>query len=305
MARAEFSERHYELAINIELVRRSNQYFVPSQNEEAKLGYDIALVPALPPLWASLTTGLPGVGPADPRVPRATSLFLQYKKPDHISNRRGKEAGDRAALGRGNDVPYYRFHLPKDQLEVLLDLEATVAGRATVCYAAGVFHKRADFYHHKAGLAVAENSTFLPLEDVRAELLAMGIAPTALTEDHRWTYDERGGNGLLRSEPRRIDGMTLEGLRSNLRARATEAEELEGHVGGLTRSINDWRDRWEEGKRRRRLPIRRDEELTSFRLVPPQIEEGTPAVRAQQFLDSLGIGWFLAIPAQTRDEARP
>jgi hypothetical protein len=99
--------------------------------------------------------------------------------------------------------------------------------------------------------------------------------------------------------------MTLEGLRSDLRARATEAEELEGHVGGLTRSINDWRDRWEEGKRRRRLPTRRDEELGSFRRVPPQIEEGTPAVRAQQFLDSLGVGWFLAIPAQTRDEARP
>jgi hypothetical protein len=238
-------------------------------------------------------------------VPRATSLFLQYKRPEHISNRRGKEAGDRAAFGPGNDVPYYRFQLPKKQLEVLLELEETVAGRAAVCYAAGVFHQRADFYHHKAGLTVAENSTFLPLEDVRADLLAMGAAPTALTEDHRWTYDVRGGNGLLRSEPRRIDGRTLESLRADLRARAAEAEELEGHVGGLSRSINDWRGRWEESKRRR-LPVRRDEEVPAFRRVRPRIEEeGTPMVRAQQFLDSLGIGWFLAIPAQTRGQARP
>jgi hypothetical protein len=305
MARAEFSERHYELAINIELVRNSNQYFVPSQNEEAKDGYDIALVPALPPLWASLTAGLPGVGPADPRLPRATSLFLQYKKPEHISNRRGKEAGDRASLVPANDVPYYRIKLPKDQLEVLLDLEGTVAGRAAVCYAAGVFHKRADFYHHKVGLTVGENSTFLRLADVRAELIAMGIAPTALTEDHCWTYDESGGNGLLRSEPRRIEGRTLEDLRGDLRAPAVEAEELEGHVGGLTRRINDWRDRWEERKPRRRLPIRRDEEVPSLKRAWRQIEEPRPAVKAQQFLDSLGIGWFLAIPAKRRDgEAR-
>jgi hypothetical protein len=308
MARAEFSERHYELAINIELVRDSNQYFVPSQVEEATGGYDIALVPALPPLWASLTAGLPGIGPAgDPRLPRATSLFLQYKKPEHISNRRGKQSTKRAAaLGSGSDVPYYRFKMPKDQLEVLLDLETTVSGRAAVCYAAGVFHRRADFYHHKETLTVAENSTFLPLEEVRAELLAMGISPTGLTEDHCWTYDESGSDGLLCSESRRIEGRTLEGLRDDLRAPAAEAEALEGHVGDLTRSINEWRDRWEMSKRRRRLPIRRDEELPSFKRAPRQIEEATPAVRAQQFLDSLGIGWFLAIPARRRGgEAKP
>lgn len=76
MAKAEFSERHYELAINLELVRTSNQYFVPSQNEEATLGYDIALVPALPPIWSSLTERLPGVGAAEPHLPRASRRLL-------------------------------------------------------------------------------------------------------------------------------------------------------------------------------------------------------------------------------------
>ncbi len=307
MARAEFSERHYELAINLELVRESNRYFVPSQNEEAELGYDIALVPALPPLWSSLTEGLPGVGRgSEPRLARATSLFLQYKQPEHISNRNGKEAAERAALGPGRDIPYYRFQLPKNQLEVLLDLEATVSGAAAVCYAAGVFHRRGDFYRHKAGLSVAQNSIFLRLEHVRAGLLAGGFDPAALVGDHCWTYDERGGNGLLCSEPWRIEGTTMERLRWDLRAPAAEADALEEHVDVLTRGINDWRGRWEEGDRRRRLPVREDEALPPLRYMAPQIEEPSEAVKAQQFLDSLGIGWFLAIPVRKRNgDANP
>jgi len=302
MARAEFSERHYELAINIELVRESNRYFVPSQNEEADLGYDIALVPALPPLWASLTEGLAGVGSGgDSRVPRATSLFLQYKQPEHISNRNGNEAEERSSLGADSDVPYYRFKLPKDQLEVLLDLEETVAGDAAVCYAAGVFHRRADFYRNKAALTVAENSTFLRLEKVRTELLDMELNPAALTDDHSWTYDEGGGNGLLCSEPRRVEGWPLERLRSDLRARAAEAEPLEGHVGRLASGVAAWRDRWQEPELQKRLPVRKDEEVRGLEYMPRQIEEPSKVLQAQQFLDSLGIGWFLAIPARRRD----
>ncbi len=301
MARAEFSERHYELAINIELVRLSNQYYVPSQNEEATLGYDIALVPALPPLWRSLTEGLPGVGgTAEPRLARAISLFLQYKQPEHVSNRNGNEAGSRQAVFSGSAVPYYRFRLPREQLRVLLDLQTTFAGRASVCYAAGLFHRRADFYRHKAALDVATNSIFLRLDDVRSGLVAGGFDPGALTTDHSWTYDQGGTRGLLCSEPWRIEGASLGGLREGLRAPAGEAESLKGHVNSLTREINVWRGRWEEEGRRKRLPVREDESLLTFKQIP-QLEEPSEAVKAQQFLDSLGIGWFLAIPARIRD----
>jgi hypothetical protein len=303
MARAEFSERHYELAINLELVQASHQYFVPSQNEEAALGYDIALVPALPPIWSSLTERLPGVGrTAEPRLPRATSLFLQFKRPDYISNRNGKEAAAREAELPGPTVPYYRFELQRAQLEVLLDLQATVCGRAAVCYAAGTFHENRDFYAHKMGLDVAGNSVFLRLDEVRAELLAGGFDPAQLSEDHRWTYDRHGGHGLLCSEPRRIWGATLEDLREGLREPAAEAEPLEEHVETLTRGINDWRGRSEEQVRRGRLPVREGEELPVFGYATPQIEEPSDAVKAQQLLDALGIGWFLAIPAHRRDQ---
>jgi hypothetical protein len=300
MARAEFSERHYELAINLELVRASNQYFVPSQSEEARLGYDIALVPALPPIWSSLTERLPGVGvTAEPRLPRATSLFLQFKRPEYISNRNGKEAAAREVELSGPTIPYYRFELQQTQLEVLLDLQATFSGRAAVCYAAGMFHERKHFYAHKISLNVGGNSIFLRLDEVRAGLLAGGFNPAELRKDHRWTYDRHGGRGLLCSEPRRIEGATLEGLRADLRGPAAEAELLEEHVEVLTRGINAWRGRSEEQVRRERLPVREDE-LSLFRYRGRQIEEPSDAVKAQQFLDALGIGWFLAIPARRR-----
>lgn len=71
----------------------------------------------------------------------------------------------------------------------------------------------------------------------------MELDPAALEDDHCWTYDEEGGNGLLCSEPRRVEGWPLERLRSVLRARAAEAEPLEGHVGRLTSGVDDWRYR--------------------------------------------------------------
>lgn len=299
MARAEYSERHYELAINIELVRRSNQYYVPSQNEEAALGYDIALVPALPPLWRSLTEGLTGVGArAEPRLARATSLFLQYKLPEYVGNRNGGQTKAREAAVAGSAVPYYRFKMPREQLRVLLDLQATFAGRAAVCYTAGLFHRRASFYEHKAALSVAQNSIFLRLEEVEAGLVASGFDPAALTADHCWTCDERGSQGLLCSEPWRVEGTSLRELRETLRAPVAEAEPLERHVTSLTSDLNAWRDRWEPERRRRRLPLREDEGRVFWQA--PQIEEPSETVRTQQFLDSLGIGWFLAVPARDR-----
>jgi hypothetical protein len=300
MARAEYSERHYELAINIELVRRSNLYYVPSQNEEGALGYDIALVPALPPLWRSLTEGLSGVGrTAEPRLARATSLFLQYKLPEYVSNRNGGQTKARETALAAAAVPYYRFKMPKEQLRVLLDLQASFAGRAAVCYAAGLFHRRGAFYRHKAALEVAGNSIFLRLEDVESGLVAGGFDPAALTGDHCWTYDESGGRGLLCSEPWRIEGSSLRGLTEGLRGPAAAAEPLERHVDSLTKELNLWRGRWEPEVRRGRLPLREEKGPWAFKQAP-QIEEPSEAVRTQQFLDSLGIGWFLAVPARGR-----
>lgn len=303
MARAEFSERHYELAINIELVRESREYFVPSQPEEAGLGYDIALVPALPKLWRPLVEGLPGVGgEAGPAAPYATSLFVQYKTPEFLRRRNAKQAARREGEF-GLHEPFYRFEIRKTQTEVLLALQKRFAGKARVCFAAGKFHQRQHFYTLKLRSEVAENSVFLPVDNVRRELR---FEP-GKKDRHYWTYDQRGENGLLCSEARRVEGLPLRGLKQSLLERAApQRQPLETHVESLTEGLRDW-GRESAETYRERLPSEpemtgpiweHEDEMDTRPFLTSRRDRA--AIEVHQTLDAFGLGWFLAIPAQRR-----
>ena len=308
MTVAAYSERHYELAINIELVSKANEYVVPTQNEEKDLGWDIALVPALPKLWASLTEGTTGVGEDFGHgVPSATSLFLQYKRPEYLWARNAKEASKRKAAFRRH-TPYYRFKLDKEQLERLLQLQSEVKGRARVCYAAGVFHKRSDFYGLKTSLSVAEHSVFVTLEEVRGAL-EEERQEVPETEHHVWSYDENGHNGLLNSEPRPLEGMGFEGLKSSLQEQRREAAEpLLRHVTSLSDQLQAWMrtiDRSQLRTERARLEpgyelLRVDEISTRFAEIDDMSIEARSVVEMQQTLDEAGIGWFVGVPVERR-----
>jgi hypothetical protein len=298
MARAEFSERHYELAINLEMLRHSSEYFVPSQPEEKELAYDIAVVPTLPGAWSRLAAGLPGVGQGwAPGLAPATSLFIQYKRPDFISNRNGKQSGKREARFRGHH-PYYRIELEKEQLEVLLDLQQRLSGRASVCYTAGYFHRREEFYLHKLAGSVADSSIFLPLHRVETELVAMGLHPPLHQENHSWTYDQRGTQGMLSSEDRALEGLGWDDFRQTLR-QAPEAEPLEWHVEETAGTVLDWQ-RDSVDRRRPRLPDRDYEWRGPAIRRAPDLPT-TPLIEAHEALDRLGIGWFLAVRARRRE----
>lgn len=297
MARAEFSERHYELAVNLEMLRHSSDYFVPSQPEEKDAGYDIAVVPALPGAWSALVRGLPGVGSRTmPELAPATSLFLQYKRPDFIGNRNGKQSSRREARF-GEHHRYYRIKLEKAQLEVLLDLQRRLSGRATVSYAAGCFHTRPDFYSHKFIGSVATNSLFLRLEEVERELLTMGYVPPTVGEDHCWTYDEHGGRGLLTSEDRPLEGNTWQRFVETLREVPSE-QPLREHLDVVADTLRGWRREYVE-PRRRRLPRWGDQRVEAL-YERPHRPPMTPVMEAHEALDQLGIGWFLAVRAIPR-----
>jgi hypothetical protein len=299
MARAEFSERHYELAVNLEMLRHSDEYFVPSQPQEKTEGYDIALVPALPGTWSRLAAGLPGVGPRGaPALAPATSLFIQYKRPDFIGNRNGRQSPAREARFRRHD-PYYRIKLEKEQLEVLLALQERFSGRASVCYTAGCFHTRPEFYSCKLAGSVGANSIFLPLARVEGELRAMGLHPPKVDQDHFWTYDPNGGHGLLCSDDRPLEGLRWEEFAQTLR-QVPETEPLEQHVGVAVGTLLDWRREYVE-PRRPHLPTPYEEWIppTPRRLPRPQT---TPLIEAHEELDRLGIGWFLAVHARQRED---
>lgn len=298
MARAEFSERHYELAINLEMLRHSSEYFVPSQPEEKDLGYDIAVVPTLPGAWSRLAAGLPGIGPGGPPgLAPATSLFIQYKRPDFISNRNGKQSKRREKRFRAHR-PYYRIKLEKEQLEVLLELQQQLSERASVCYTAGCFHRRGEFYLHKLAGSVGDNSVFLPLQRVKTDLVAMGLHPPRLNENHSWTYDGHGARGMLSSDDHALEGLRWEDFLRTLRE-VPETEPLERHVEATAGTLLEWQRESVE-PRRPRLPARPDEwtELPFRR--PPDIPT-TPVIEAHEALDRLGIGWFLAVRARRRE----
>ena len=302
MASSEFSERHYELAINLELISGINEYYVPSQNEEATLGYDVALVPNLPYVLEYLTHGRRGVkSPGGSGPVSAVSLFLQYKRPHFISNRNGKETEERSLKGAMPPVPYYRITLQPEQLEALLALEEEVGEEAAVCYAAAKFHLSSDFYSYKSRLDVASNSIFLSVKQVREDLYELGWTPSTPLGKHCWTYDPGGGDGVLCSEPRRLEGETFERLRGRLREAVAEAKPAREHVDLLSTRISGWRERFEEKARREELPARFEDGVPIYE--PWALTDDLdPELRTRQFLDQLGIGWFLAVPMRQAEE---
>lgn len=281
------------------MLRHSDEYFVPSQREEKTAGYDIAVVPTLPGAWSRLAAGLPGVGTGGPPgLAPATSLFIQYKRPDFISNRKGKQSPERERRFRRHD-PYYRIKLEKEQLAVLLELQDRFSGRASVCYTAGCFHTRPEFYSYKVAGSVADNSIFLPLNRVNGELVAMGLHPPRVAEDHFWTYDPNGRLGLLCSEARPLEGLHWEELRQTLR-QMPETEPLEQHVRAAVGALLDWRQESVE-PRRPRLPTPHEDWTTPTpRRVPRPLT--TPLIEAHEELDRLGIGWFLAVGTRRRED---
>jgi len=313
--RAEFSERQYELAMNLELLSgaKAPLFSTPSQAAEKTLGYDVALVPAFPTVWSlvgysSPPSGvIPGFGVLghDSAPTFAASLFIQYKRPVEMRGTTAREAPLRAAAGVKRSLPYFRYGLAEEQLRVLLELSREVGDRAVVCYAAPAFVELADLHEMQVHSHVCANSNFLPLPNLDAVL---GSATTAVSSDgrlpHVWTYGKAGHAGLLCSEPLAIESWQGSELWHRAVARAIEGgREVGPHVVDLARAIEGWeetfgapvRDRWggmppPPGQARR------------LRFGQVHIES-MAAFNLQNALRRQGIGWLLALARPEADDA--
>ncbi|HEX5989562.1 MAG TPA: hypothetical protein VFY75_05055 [Solirubrobacterales bacterium] len=242
---AQFSEREYELAMNIELLAGNGKYSVPSQVAEKWLGYDIALVPGLTSVWGLLGLSAPpiGVPPGQgilghPSAPAfAASLFLQYKRPEELRGGSAKEAAPRREAGVAPPLPYLRYGLGRFQLDRLLNLQAEVSGLAEVCYAAASFVSGDHLKEMQALRAVVSSSDFLSLGKVDSLL-----GPGGPGADHVWTYDaHEPAGGVLCSEPRKVRSyrgwQLLEGLAEAL---GEEPVTLENYVYELDQAVDAW-----------------------------------------------------------------
>jgi hypothetical protein len=239
---AEFSERQYELAVNLELLcGGAGEYLVPTQRAEKIGGFDIALVPALKAIWSHL-----GAEP-EPRAggrrppPFAASLFIQYKRPEELVGHSAGEVKCRKAKAVGAPLPYLRYRLDSGQLRALMALHARVGGGAEVCYAAAGFISRRELHRRQASSEVMEGSNFLSMRKIEETRRSYGLPPLSRRERHTWTYREMRMDGVLCSEPTPIEGVGRDDLMLDLlrRARANELG-VAGHLDSLGGAVATW-----------------------------------------------------------------
>lgn len=190
MPRAEFEEKQYETAANIELARRLRHPAVFSSGQvlEEILGYDTVAAPsASHVIWRVLGVSrpkgvrlvpsfwLPYPSPPAERLPLSpVSLVLQFKRPDHLR-------GASARQWRLWSHPYFRFERTEKQHQVLRRVEQRVGNAAVVRYAAPAFWRYTELEAHQLAGRVLDESGF--------------VSPAALGSHKVWTYDRPGALG--------------------------------------------------------------------------------------------------------------
>lgn len=211
MVRANFEEKTFECAYNIELamgVGGNPRVFSPGQVLENLLGFDSASAPgSAHVIWQVLRVPRPdGVSlvpshwPPSPtgaisseQLPhKPISLMLQFKRPEYLKGPRSRQR----ALWHGQ--PYYRFEREQKQHAVLRRLERTLASEAIVRYAAPAFHT----------LAALESAQI-----ARTVIAQSGhVAPAVLGSHKVWTYQSAGVYGLPNPNGHELPFQTLEQL---------------------------------------------------------------------------------------------
>jgi hypothetical protein len=299
--------------MNLELLYGSDDssFSIPSQVAEAALGYDIALVPAMPSIWPLLGYPFParGTSPgygvlAHRSAPTfAASLFLQYKRPEELRRSTAGEVRARRAAGADPCLPYFRYGLDPSQMQVLIALSREVGDQAVVSYAAPAFTGLRLLNDLRMARSVAAESNFLPLVRLDKALQEIGEG-TAIsrTSRHVWTYGEPGHKGVLCSEPVAIESwnvMDLQRLAADQAVRA--GYDLRRHVVALARRIGQWEEKMGIPVAGKWHPFSDpDWRRRRFLQAPPEVNA---AISVQDSADRQGVGWFLALVWM--DEAEP
>lgn len=187
VALAEFEEKQYECAFNLEL-GLDGSVFASGQVLEKFTGYDVVASPAdgsalwrilgvprppgvrlVPDHWSPVEPSLRPDGSKLPSHP--ISLIVQFKRPEYLQ-------GSAAAQYRLWNQPYYRFTRTAHQHLQLRRLEGHLADHATITYASPAFHRMADLENAQMRRSVVSLSGF--------------VSPTRLGAHKVWTYIRPG-----------------------------------------------------------------------------------------------------------------
>jgi hypothetical protein len=226
---AQFEEKEYETAANIELSCGPGTVFSPGQVAEKRLGYDAAV--ELPPgaaadivyhligarprgvrLTPSFWRGCDQVPTADDLPGRYVSLLLQYKRPEYVT-----EAGARQRSHWKR--AYFRWRVRKPQHAKLRRLEQQLGPLAAVRYAAPAFITK----------------TELETSQVRRDVLRATnfVSPERVGKHHVWTYLAPGGYGYANAPGEIVDAESFDDLLRNAAAGIKQVT-LQQHVDSLS-----------------------------------------------------------------------
>lgn len=296
MPHAEFEEKEYETAANIELAygQRQRRVFSSGQVLEEVLGYDSVAAPtASNVIWRVLGVPrpkgvrlLPAFWPADAqpaasRLPLSPiSLVLQFKRPDHLR-------GPAARQWRLWHHAYYRFERTERQHQVLRRLEERVGAAVVVRYAAPAFWRYTELEANQLAGRVLEQSGF--------------VSPVALGSHKVWTYDRPGALGYpnpdgegLRFE--HFEDLLFRDLRPAESGELIVYRPLGDHLAAMAGAVGY------------RAPALREPAEQWVQLVAREVPELEPGVLVrlrdyalvQSALTRIGAFWFL-----TGDDATP
>jgi len=216
----EFEEKQYEFPLNKELVEGHN-IFVPGPVFESILGMDAALFTRnlrfwmlwfswryfLPPwrrgvhLTRELWDGLKEDLDSDSFPRFKFNLFIQHKRPEHVSSPNGREYGH---WGQA----YFRYDIKDEQQRILYELQGRVSSNALVVYACASFWRYVELWQFVEQGRLVENSNFVQPRDVQGH--------------HRYTFIERGNFGIACSEPSKVENLDIREVMSKMREAKTE-----------------------------------------------------------------------------------
>lgn len=179
----------------------------PGQVLEKVVGFDVALMvhdvsfwalhgySAVPGGAAVLRTWWPSMLARAALVLRPPpkfrlNVFLQYKRPEHLTGARCSEWSHWKA-------PYYRFFLTSHQQTALEACASSLGTNGLVAYGSPAFHKRADLFDHVEKRTLIANTHFARVSN--------------LSGHERYTYVSASKPGQAHSEPVRIDPLNFDG----------------------------------------------------------------------------------------------
>lgn len=267
------SERVFEFAFNSEFCTASGAViagcpYIPTQNQEKRLGYDVAM---------KVKAGS-----------KIRSLYLQHKVARRVDGKSGSNKKFRDVVGS----PYYAFSLDVDQYNLIRRFSQKKAREFYYC--SPIFTSRKDLEHHYAAKTVVLNSAWI-------SVAAWASIPSTDTASHCIVYspDLKKVSRFSEEpeEPVPAEKPSSEKFFAAL-ARDFQTKELVEEYYEFFDTLKEW---WPERMKTRR----KSEALSDFQMknvLPPRREDfkrpGEVVEAIQEITgDYLGVSWLVKVEA--------